>query len=127
MVKVVLNNCYGGFSLSKDAIEFLERNHAFEDERQKLELSWYKDWASKNPENEKYYVGDFCLRRDNPVLVECVSVLKEKANTRFSELVVEDVDDDFYIGEYDGLERVFYSQQEAEDFSFEGFPELNLF
>ena len=55
MTKVVINCCFGGYSLSKEAYEFLG-------------LEWDE------------FGFEFEDDRTNPKLVECVETLKEKAN-----------------------------------------------
>lgn len=84
MKKVVLNGCFGGFSLSEKAYEFLG-------------LAW-DGYGFK-------YRDD----RENPKLVECVETLGEEASGRFASLYVEEYDDynyNYRIGEYDGDESL---------------------
>lgn len=82
-MKVVINKCYGGFGLSKEAYEFLGT-----------------PWDN--------YGYEFSDDRTNPKLVECVENLGEKANGDYAELkVVEIPDDTTYIIEgYDGIEWI---------------------
>jgi hypothetical protein len=82
--KVVINNCYGGFSLSKEAAEFLKLPHDDED---------YPYWS-----------GD----RDDPELVRCVETLGEKASGDYASLCINEIPDDFEweIDEYDGAEWI---------------------
>ena len=85
MKKVVLNSCYGGFGLSKEAYEFLG-------------IPW-DGYGFHYRENE----------RDDPDLVKCVETLGEKANGHCAELEVYEYDDYNYtysISEYDGLETL---------------------
>lgn len=82
-MKVVINRCYGGFSLSEKAYEYLDipwDGHGFK------------------------YNGD----RTNLKLIECVEKLGKDANGEFAELKVVDIPDDveWVIEEYDGLEWV---------------------
>lgn len=86
MQKVVLNKCFGGYSLSKEACDFL---------------------GLKFPEYGYgyHYYND----RTNPRLVECVETLGEKANGGCADLEIEEYDDynyDYYISEYDGAESL---------------------
>lgn len=83
MPKVVLNRCYGGFSLSEQAYN-------------ELGLPW-----------------DGCgfayeIKRDDPKLVEVVERLGSKANGECAKLEVIEVPDgiEWHISEYDGKERV---------------------
>lgn len=84
MKKVVLNCCYGGFSLSKEAYEYMG-------------LEW------------DGYGYAFKYDRENPKLIECIEALGSKANGRCSSLCIEEYDEenfDCYIDEYDGSESL---------------------
>lgn len=87
MYKVVINVCYGGFSLSKEASEILRD--------QGVDI------------NPCYgYLHDDLPRHDKR-LVEVVEKLGEKANRKFSKLKVVEIDSPMYrIDEYDGMESV---------------------
>ena len=81
-MKVVINGCYGGYSLSDEALAYLGI-----------------------PGGSRYTYDD---DRTNPKLVECVEKLGEEANGMYAELKVVKIPDDvnWKIGEYDGLEWV---------------------
>lgn len=83
MTKVVINCCFGGYSLSKEAYEFLG-------------LEWDE------------FGFEFEDDRTNPKLVECVETLKEKANGECAQLKVVEVPDgvEWYIHDYDGDEEI---------------------
>jgi 23S rRNA G2069 N7-methylase RlmK/C1962 C5-methylase RlmI len=82
MTKVVINDSYGGFVLSAIAEELYEIKS-----------------------NKEFNVYD--IQRHDPILVEVVTKLKEKASTRFSKLIIQEIDSDrYYIDEYDGLETI---------------------
>ena len=82
-MKVVINKRHGGFSLSKQAYEFLG-----------IECDGYG----------YMYDND----RSNPDLVRCVETLKEDSFGRYAQLGVIEIPDDvkWHIEEYDGLEWV---------------------
>ena len=82
-MKVVINKCFGGFGLSKEAYKFLN-------------IPW------------DGYGQEFREDRSNPTLVKCVEALGDKASGELSSLKVEEIPDDveWEIGEYDGMERV---------------------
>ena len=127
MNKVVVNKCYGGFSLSPLAIK-----RYYELTQPELELFFYKrDWISDiynkvsveeatdifskdfgeilvddNDDIDDYYIYPSFVRHD-PVLVQVVEELGEKANGRCADLkVIEVLSDRYYIDEYDGMEWV---------------------
>lgn len=88
-MKIVINKCFGGFSLSKEAYDFLG-------------LEW--------GETEKFCKNGYAFSDDrtNPKLVECIEKLGEKANGQYSKLAVIEIPDniDWYIDDYDGYESV---------------------
>ena len=79
-MKIVINACYGGFSLSQKAKEYLRFDGI--------------DWLD--------------LKRDDPKLVECVEALGDAASGKYSLLKVVEIPNDveWEIEEYDGCEWV---------------------
>lgn len=84
-MKIVVNRCFGGFSLSKEAYEFLG-------------LEW-DDYGYDYNDDDK---------RTDEKLIKCVEALGEKANGRFSRLEVVEIPDDieWEISDYDGIETI---------------------
>ena len=87
-MKIVINNCYGGFGLSKAACDFLgiDRGEVY----------------------NKYTIND--KNRTDPKLVECIEKLGEKANADCNtDLVVIEIPDqiEFGIMDYGGMEIVY--------------------
>ena len=84
-MKIVINKCYGGFGLSKEAYEYLG-------------LAW------DGHGYEYRYHGN----RADHKLVECVETLGDIANGQFAKLKVVEIPDDveWEIEEYDGVEWV---------------------
>jgi hypothetical protein len=83
-MKIVINRCHGGFSLSDKA------------------LALYNKLSG----NECMY--DRGIPRDDPRLVEVVETLAKEANGRYAALTIVDIPDDvkWQIEEYDGMEWV---------------------
>lgn len=84
-MKIVINDCYGGFGLSEEAEELYV---------QKKNIS--------GP-----FRGD--ILRNDSVLVEVVETLGDKASGKYSELTVVEIPDDvtdWRIEEYDGWEHI---------------------
>jgi len=83
-MKIVINACYGGFGLSKEAL-------ALFNERAGTVITHERD-----------------IERNNPILVEIVEQLGEAADGEFAELKVVEIPDDvqWQIEEYDGNEWV---------------------
>jgi len=90
-IEIVLNNCYGGFSVSKELYK-------------SLGLAWDE------------YGSAFNENRTNPKLVEAVKALGAEANGECSELKIEVIDlDDVltaYIENNDGKESISYRQSD---------------
>jgi len=130
MKKVVINKCFGGFSLSRSAIKEYAKLAGFE-------LYWFKtdpedhtkcipvnsddikhenNWflhCSKKPLNDGVYedgayFSDRDLPRDDETLVKVVEKLGEEANGACAELKIVEIPDDveFVIEEYDGMEHI---------------------
>lgn len=120
MTKVVINQCYGGFTLTKKAIDWLEERGVFNTPYLQEELLRFKKWIKATLDD--YNPNDFGISRDNPLLVECIETLKKDAYKHgISNLVVEEwdgkLDKDFFIGDYDGYEEIFESEEEADNYS----------
>lgn len=100
-MKVVINRCYGGFSLSEEAHRLIalrkKWNHACDD--------WDNDYWY-NEENKPVY--DIDLSRSDPDLVSVVEELGEEANGKYTKLKIVNIPDDIHwiIEEYDGLEHI---------------------
>lgn len=82
-MKVVINKCYGGFSLSKKAYEYLG-------------LAW------------DGYGFKYSGNRTDPKLVECVETLGDIASGSLAKLKVVEIPDDveWEIDDYDGVEWI---------------------
>lgn len=85
-MKVVINDCYGGFGITDAALEEYKSCRGITDEN-----FWYYD-----------------IPRDCPVLVSMVEEQGDAMNSHYSELKVVEIPDDveWYIEEYDGMEHV---------------------
>jgi hypothetical protein len=87
-MKVVINTCYGGFSLSKEA------------------MSRLKELGNSNYDLP---YEDSVEYRSNNLLVRVVEELGEKANGRHASLKIIEIPEDAhepYIMDYDGMEHV---------------------
>lgn len=131
-MKVVINKCYGGFSVSLDAARFMaDRGH---DEAKRMIAEHERDdkwiqqfvatgeWPDDCPESSikclaidakcyqrnKFYGYFNDLKRNDTLLVEAVEALGEKANGECANLGIVEVPDDveWEIADYDGNEHV---------------------
>lgn len=109
MTKVVINTCFGGFSLSHEAelryceIAGLEIDRIEESKFFGVENIYLKD----SEYDDDLFCGRF-LERDDLILVKVVEELGERANGEFADLKVVRVPStvEWYISEYDGVEEV---------------------
>ena len=87
-MKIVINKCYGGYSLSKEAIDL------------------YVKYSGKNRSEINEWGGN--ITRNDPNLIRVVEELGDKANGEFAELKIVEIPDDvdWVIEEHDGLEWV---------------------
>jgi hypothetical protein len=120
MTKVVYNACYGGFGLSKEAV----LRYA---ELKGIKLYEYVDPAWKNmgfhmwikvPQEEydkmnnvqqrDAWFHDRDIDRADPILVQVVEELGEKASGRCANLVIQEIPKGtaYRITEYDGYESI---------------------
>lgn len=103
-MKIVVNRCFGGFSISKECAEYMA---SLGDEQAKAELEEYKQsnfWYGYG-----YTEGfDDGYPRDSETLVKAVEELGAKANGASAELEVVEIPDDvkWEIDEYDGVETI---------------------
>jgi len=86
--KIVINTCFGGFGLSKQAVQE------------------YCELANVSMDDMRYRTRD--IERDDPVLIAIVERLGELANGMFSKLAIVQIpaDVEWTIEEYDGVEHV---------------------
>jgi len=130
-MKIVINRCYGGFGLSHKAVmryaelkgfklyPFVEKRDRdgklirgkFESYKgdEAFLIHYSKEPLSNDGEySEGSYFSDTGIERTDPVLIQVVEELGQKANGRCAELDVIEIPDDveWEIDEYDGIERV---------------------
>lgn len=134
MTKLAFNQCYGGFGLSKEAVQryweikgqqvWIEEDDEFHyhnfltvwlvspEERQKQKSTEEFLALSMNERiayNDAYLTqtwSDSDVVRHDPVLVQVVEELGDKANGQYAKLAIKEVSGPYRITEYDGYETV---------------------
>ncbi len=123
MTKIVINRCYGGFGLSHEAIMryaelkgiklYCDDNSVISnyytvpvDEFHNLHNT-AKETGDYSKVNQHYY-STYSMDRDDPILIQVVEELGDRASGKFSELEIVNIPDDiqYDIEEYDGKEWV---------------------
>lgn len=89
-MKVVYNNCYGGFGLSDEALQLLSQKKGYE-----IKSGFYLELEHE-------------IKRHDADLVAVVEELGTKASGNYADLQIEEIPDgwEYEIDEYDGNERV---------------------
>jgi len=134
MTKVVYNACYGGFGLSKEAVQrywdIKGQQIWIEDDKEYPSLGIWTVWMTPPEERLEQKSGekltamsmderiaynkaysaqtwDYCdVDRHDPVLVQVVEELGYKASGKYANLAIEEVSGAYRITEYDGYESV---------------------
>jgi hypothetical protein len=114
-MKVVINACYGGFGISKEAAEFMAERGNEEAQKMLDEYARPLDpnckWDAINIEYGKgrdWFGSMDTTKRDDPTLVLAVESLGSAADGEFASLKVVEIPDgiDYEISEYDGYEHI---------------------
>jgi hypothetical protein len=107
-MKIVINNCFGGFGLSRSALIKLRD----------MGIDTYDNWASlenrsdKNKPwillNDKDYYSNFEDHRSNEKLLSVVLDLGDDASGPLADLNIVEIPDgiEYYIHDYDGVETI---------------------
>lgn len=113
MTKIVYNKCYGGFSLSKKAVERYFQLMGWGLVVVKEEYGWEHYHRKYNGESFYFYSRN--LERDDPILVQVVEELGEDSYGECAELAIREVPvgTKYRIDEYDGKECVITDDEQV--------------
>lgn len=101
MAKIVYNNCFGGFSVSKLVIERMIELGSAEAKEILDKSKLYTAYS------QEVFYTDEKIKRHDPLLVQAIEELGNKANGQCSKLCIFKTDADAYrIKDYDGQETV---------------------
>ena len=120
-MKVVINNCFGGFSLSNRAMHRyyeLKGIKLYEDRKYSGEwINYYSKPVSERSNEDDGFVSNFNIPRNDPHLVQVVEELRDAADGSHAALKVVDFPDGlpWQISEYDGSESVEFDMSEWEN------------
>lgn len=128
-MKVVINSCYGGFSISHEAIMryceiknipvypipekwgFTTYSKVPPESRESFDDFYTLSTEERKEYNRKYEEQTFYpdeISRNDPALIQVVEELGKAANGKHAELKVVNIPDDvdFEIEDYDGMETI---------------------
>ena len=131
-MKVVINNCFGGFGLSHEAMMRYGEIKGIKFYPEKVSYGYYIYWLTPpeariatvegvkfyelsfedrkayNEQYSKQTIYDRDIARDDPVLIQVVEELGKKASGAHAELKIVQIPDDvsWEIEEYDGNEHI---------------------
>jgi hypothetical protein len=107
-MQVVINKCYGGFSISEEAIELYFKLKKWKLIKEEDKLFSYSIHYYKNKKSDKNYISNYRFKRNDKTLIKVVRKLGKKANGRFADLKIIKIPDgiNWDIEEYDGIENI---------------------
>lgn len=118
MARVVFNNCFGGFSLSNEAMDRMVELGYHLEPNPKYNSNTKSKYDDKSQKYECWGYVD--CPRHHPILVQVVEELGEKASGNCANLQIEEVEGLYRIDEYDGNETVVapdgYNWENANEF-----------
>lgn len=130
MKKVILNKCFGGFGVSKEAYELYAKKKGIDvfhytqknlkneiytyatDDNRSFDFYFTKDFGDNvyisDEDFKKYFLNLDEKFREDKILIEVVEELGEKANSMYSNLKIVEIPDnlDYVIDDYDGIETL---------------------
>lgn len=102
MGEVVINKCYGGFSLSRACVQYMANMGSKLAAEALAHITGDPTYA-----NETLDVDAYAFDRHDPLLIKAVRELGTKANTSSSKLVIVKLSGNAYrINQYDGFESL---------------------
>lgn len=112
-MKIVINRCFGGFRLSKEAVlrygELKGITLYYEmDDHGFVDMYYTKPKNERVDENDGFFYEGYEIERNDPALVQVVEELGKAANGQHAKLKIVEVPDDvnYEIHDYDGRESV---------------------
>lgn len=102
-MKIVINECYGGFGISDQAVALWAKKKGIA-----LEITGESSLGTEYTYNGKRFHYQLEISREDPIFVEVVEELGEKANGFASDLTIVEIPDGckYSIHEYDGSESI---------------------
>jgi hypothetical protein len=107
-MKIVINKCYGGFSLSDAAIMLYGKKAGIDIIKNKENSSSFISHYYIDEIKDDNYFSERLIKRTDPILIEVVEELGEAADGLCAELKVVEIPDGvkWQIEDYDGIEWI---------------------
>ena len=110
-MKIVINDCFGGFGLSDAAFEkFLDRKGIAWEKHPRGDYGWHEYYHAGHLGDDEHYLysRNMIEDRSDSDLVAVVEEMGKEANVFCAELKVIEIPDgvEWHISEYDGIEHV---------------------
>lgn len=104
--EIVINNCYGGFSIDTDVVEWMREQGCANAKACTMPGETFSDGSGPLSERRES-IHAFEMPRDDPHLVEAVERFDDPGDACAELKIVEvPADVDWTISEYDGFEKV---------------------
>jgi len=106
-MKIAVNRCFGGFSLSDEAIKRYGELKGLNLETTSTTYG-VSEWYVVDEIGDKEYFWTFNIERDDPILIQVLEELGKDANGSHAKIEVVEIPDDvkWQIEEYDGAEHI---------------------
>jgi len=110
-MQIVINADFGGFGLSDEAIEYygqIKKLNLVKVVKDKTNPIFGSDFYKNGVVSDENYFWDHDIERSDPILIETIAALGDKANHWCSNLKIVTIPDDvdWEIHEYDGREHI---------------------
>ena len=105
MMKICINKCFGGFSLSNAAV--LRYGELAGLNLVSIDKGYFNQWYIDSVDNENFF-SMYNIARDDPILIQVVEELGESGWGGAAELKIVEIPDnvEWELEEYDGQEWV---------------------
>jgi hypothetical protein len=106
--KIVINQDFGGFSLSDKAMQRYCEIACIDYEMVTTKWGMTLFYKAGHKDDENFIIDEYQFERDDKILVHVVETLKDEANGVHASLKVVKIPDDvdWFIDEYDGRECI---------------------
>lgn len=108
MTRVVINKCFGGFSLSNAAVQRYGELAGLN--LVSIDKGYFNQWYIDSVDDENFF-SMYNIARDDPILIQVVEELGESGWGGAAELKIVEIPDGalrYQILEYDGWESIVY-------------------